>query len=105
MRVQISERELEHMDTFKFVMLNIFEASLKKKEKKKERIASHHLFSEGGLFCWNVLVGEAVLHDVLQMWNKLQRTLFRSGRNSGENVNERGRKKSFGVGICHIEIA
>ena len=36
MRVQISERELEHMDTFKFVMFNIFEASLKKERKRKK---------------------------------------------------------------------
>ena len=36
MIVQISERELEHMDTLKFVMLNIFEASLKKERKRKK---------------------------------------------------------------------
>ena len=35
MIVQISEHELEHMDT-KFVMLNIFEASLKKERKRKK---------------------------------------------------------------------
>ena len=48
MIVQISERELEHMDTLKFVMLNIFEASLKKERKrKKEKHLTIYFLKEG----------------------------------------------------------
>lgn len=48
MRVQFSERELEHMDTFKFVILNIFEAILKKERKrKKEKHLTIYFLKEG----------------------------------------------------------
>ena len=48
MRVQISERKLEHMDTFKFVMRTLFEASLKKERKrKKEKHLTIYSLKEG----------------------------------------------------------
>lgn len=48
MIVQISERELEHMGTFKFVMRTLFEANLKKERKrKKEKHLTIYSLKEG----------------------------------------------------------